>query len=77
MNTKEKIINQYKKNSDLLVKRNLLHLLNKKFLNLSFTDEDNKTEDILTNIMNEEGGRLNSKLKMRYNRYYNAIFELV
>lgn len=73
MNTKEKIINEYKKISDLLVKRNLLHLLNTKYLNIGLSDTDYITENILNNIISSNGGRLTSDLIMRYGRNYNNM----
>ena len=65
---KNKLIQLYKKAKDLEVKRNLLHLLNKKYLSLGlYSDAGWITE----NLLDKNG------LKCRYGRNYNtAIYEI-
>ena len=64
---KEKIIELFKNQKDLEVKRNLLRLLNNKHLVLGLCNEaDWQTEKLLDKI-----------LRVRYGRNYNtAIFEI-
>lgn len=63
---KQKIIELYKSQKDLEVKRNLLKLLNNKYLVLGLDDVSSKTESLLEKVM-----------KCRYGRNYNSvIFEL-
>lgn len=64
---KEKIIELFKNQKDLEVKRNLLHLLNNKYLVLGlYNNADWETEKLLDKV-----------LKVRYGRNYNtAIFEI-
>ena len=64
---RQRIIELYKSVKDLEVKRNLLHLLNNKYLSLGlYSDADWQTETLLDKFM-----------KARYGRNFNtAIFEL-
>ena len=59
---KNKIIELYKNTNDLEIKRNLLHLLNNKYLRLGLGDADFKTELLLDKV-----------LKCRYGRNYNSV----
>lgn len=59
---KNKIIELYKNTKDLEIKRNLLHLLNNKYLRLGLGDVDFKTEILLDKV-----------LKCRYGRNYNSV----
>ena len=63
---KQEIVNLYKSEKNLEVKRNLLKLLNNKHLVLGLDDISHKTESLLEKIM-----------KCRYGRNYNTvIFEI-
>ena len=76
---KQRLINIYKNIKNLEVKRNLLHLLNNKYLRLGLTDADYETEKILNNLTycDELNNKNNRNLIMRYGRNYNnVIFKL-
>ena len=64
---KETVLELYRETKSLEVKRNLLKLLNNKYLSLGLTDVDFETETLLDN----------AGIRCRYGRNYNtAIYEL-